>query len=252
MAISKRLRFEILRRDNHTCQYCGESAPNVTLHVDHVKPKALGGTDGPENLVTACKDCNAGKSSTILGSEHAQEIAKRNVDWEVKAQRLADQIRGTLERDNLYLLDFEREWQEYADTEGVNAVWPAGYQASVLKWAGMGYPLEALEHAIGTAYGARRVNDEDRFTYLAGVVWKQIKEAMVQLEDVDEVQLYTEDENIQAWQQGYASAESRISENFHIYTARVNPLSFVVDKLSSNAIESMRWIPDGQDSKHQA
>lgn len=250
MAISKRLRFEVLRRDNHTCQYCGESAPNVTLHVDHVKPKALGGTDGPENLVTACKDCNTGKASTILGSEHAQEIAKRNVDWEVKAQRLAAQIRGTFERDALYLQDFEAEWEEYARCAGEPAVWPAGYQASIYKWAGMGYPQEALETAIGSAYGAKKVHPEDRFTYLAGIVWRQIKEAMVELEEVDEVQLYTEDDNIQAWQQGYASAESVFSENFHVYMARINPLSFVVDKLSSKAIESMRWIPDGQDSKH--
>lgn len=250
MAVSKRLRFEILRRDNHTCQYCGEKAPDVVLHVDHVKPKALGGTDGPDNLVTACKDCNSGKASTILASDHAQEIAKRNVDWEVNAQRLAAQIRGTLERDSMYLLDFEREWQECAESQNSNAVWPAGYQASVMKWAGMGYPMEALEHAIGTAYGARKVNDEDRFTYLAGVIWKQIKEAMVQLEEVDEVELYTESDNILAWQKGYGSGQKYIFENFYKYEARVNPLSSVVDRRTTDAIESMRWIPDGQDSKH--
>lgn len=36
MAVSKRTRFEVLRRDGHICQYCGEKAPDVTLHVDHV------------------------------------------------------------------------------------------------------------------------------------------------------------------------------------------------------------------------
>lgn len=250
MAVSKRLRFEILRRDNHTCQYCGEKAPDAVLHVDHVKPKTLGGADGPDNLVTACKDCNSGKASTILASDHAQEIAKRNIDWEVKAQRLAAQIRGTLERDSMYLIDFEREWQEYADSENVYAVWPAGYQASVMKWAGMGYPMEALENAIGTAYGARRISDEDRFTYLAGVVWKQIKEAIVQLEEVEEVELYTENDNISAWQKGYASGEKRTLENFHHIAASINPVHFVVDNITSPVIESMRWIPDGQDSKH--
>ena len=29
MAVSKRLRYEILRRDNHTCRYCGASAPDA-------------------------------------------------------------------------------------------------------------------------------------------------------------------------------------------------------------------------------
>ena len=31
MAVSKRLRFEILRRDNHACRYCGQMAPDVKL-----------------------------------------------------------------------------------------------------------------------------------------------------------------------------------------------------------------------------
>ena len=41
MAVSKRLRYEILRRDNHTCRYCGESAPDVKLTIDHVVPVSL-------------------------------------------------------------------------------------------------------------------------------------------------------------------------------------------------------------------
>ena len=58
MPLTKRIRFEILKRDNHTCRYCGASAPEATLTVDHVLPLALGGTDQPNNLVAACKDCN--------------------------------------------------------------------------------------------------------------------------------------------------------------------------------------------------
>lgn len=41
MSVSKRLRFEVLRRDNHTCRYCGSSAPEVKLTIDHVVPVAL-------------------------------------------------------------------------------------------------------------------------------------------------------------------------------------------------------------------
>lgn len=68
MAVSKRLRFEILRRDNHTCRYCGASAPATPLRVDHVVPAALGGSDHPSNLVTSCEPCNSGKTSTIVGT----------------------------------------------------------------------------------------------------------------------------------------------------------------------------------------
>lgn len=67
MPVSKRLRYEILRRDSYTCRYCGASAPGTLLRVDHVTPVALGGTDQPSNLVASCEPCNSGKSSTIEG-----------------------------------------------------------------------------------------------------------------------------------------------------------------------------------------
>ena len=40
MAVSKRLRYEVLRRDNHTCRYCGAQAPDVKLTVDNMAPYA--------------------------------------------------------------------------------------------------------------------------------------------------------------------------------------------------------------------
>ena len=59
---SARLRFLILERDAFTCRYCGRKAPDVELHVDHAIALADGGTDTADNLVTACRDCNLGKS----------------------------------------------------------------------------------------------------------------------------------------------------------------------------------------------
>ena len=65
MAVSKRLRYEVLRRDGHKCRYCGHTASDTELAVDHVIPKSLGGPDHPSNLVTSCVDCNLGKATTI-------------------------------------------------------------------------------------------------------------------------------------------------------------------------------------------
>jgi len=59
--ISPRLRFEILKRDNFTCQYCGRKAPEVELEVDHIEPYSKTKDNSPENLITACKECNRGK-----------------------------------------------------------------------------------------------------------------------------------------------------------------------------------------------
>lgn len=66
-AIPKRLRFEIYKRDKFTCVYCGRSVPEVTLTLDHVEAHARGGSNDATNLVTACTDCNAGKSDVPLG-----------------------------------------------------------------------------------------------------------------------------------------------------------------------------------------
>lgn len=61
------LRFEILKRDRFTCRYCGTSRRDgAVLQVDHVTPKAAGGTDHPSNLTTSCRDCNAGKAARKL------------------------------------------------------------------------------------------------------------------------------------------------------------------------------------------
>jgi 5-methylcytosine-specific restriction endonuclease McrA len=56
-------RREILRRDNHTCQYCG-SGKHLTL--DHVQPRSKGGAHTWDNVVTACEPCNTRKGDRTL------------------------------------------------------------------------------------------------------------------------------------------------------------------------------------------
>lgn len=63
-----RIRFVVLQRDNFTCQYCGRSAPEVILNVDHIYPSSLGGKTIIENLITSCRECNVGKSNVPLDS----------------------------------------------------------------------------------------------------------------------------------------------------------------------------------------
>jgi HNH endonuclease len=94
LAISKRLRYEILQRDNYTCRYCGAFAPVVVLNVDHVVPRKLGGSDLPGNLVTACEDCNSGKSAMMPPPGLLAEI-------EVIAQEWARAEHGTPNEDDL-------------------------------------------------------------------------------------------------------------------------------------------------------
>ena len=54
-------RKNILKRDNHTCQYCGVCS--VPMTIDHVISRKKGGEDTWENLVAACVPCNTRKGN---------------------------------------------------------------------------------------------------------------------------------------------------------------------------------------------
>jgi len=81
VAVSKRLRYEVLRRDNYACRYCGAFAPVVVLEIDHVTPRKHGGRDTAENLVTACQDCNRGKSAILPEDWLTAEIEQAARQW---------------------------------------------------------------------------------------------------------------------------------------------------------------------------
>ena len=87
-------RFEVFKRDNFKCQYCGKSAPEVTLQIDHIKPVSKGGTNTIMNLITACVDCNYGKGAKQLDDNSTIEKQKRQLD-ELSDRR--EQMRMMLE-----------------------------------------------------------------------------------------------------------------------------------------------------------
>lgn len=61
--ISPLVRMQILRRDSFKCIYCGATAENDTLEIDHIIPASKGGTNDPGNLAVACRTCNIGKGN---------------------------------------------------------------------------------------------------------------------------------------------------------------------------------------------
>ena len=50
-------RRAVFARDDWCCQYCGDQAENL----DHVVPRSRGGLHAWENVVAACRRCNAKK-----------------------------------------------------------------------------------------------------------------------------------------------------------------------------------------------
>ncbi len=55
-------RRAVLVRDRWTCQYCGDRADGV----DHVRPRSRDGEHRWENVVAACRSCNARKGDRLL------------------------------------------------------------------------------------------------------------------------------------------------------------------------------------------
>ena len=54
-------RKNLLARDDHRCQYCGQFKPTSQLSLDHVVPRSLGGMTSWENIVCSCLGCNSRK-----------------------------------------------------------------------------------------------------------------------------------------------------------------------------------------------
>jgi 5-methylcytosine-specific restriction endonuclease McrA len=55
-------RREVLRRDHHACQYCGNGK---RLTLDHVIPRSKGGLHTWDNVVAACETCNSVKGDRL-------------------------------------------------------------------------------------------------------------------------------------------------------------------------------------------
>ena len=74
--ISDTTRYAVLERAGFKCQCCG-SKPlknnDVVLHIDHVIPHSLGGSDSIDNLQVLCDKCNISKRNKF--------IINHNVNW---------------------------------------------------------------------------------------------------------------------------------------------------------------------------
>lgn len=73
-------RKRIYARDGWACVHCGSMPVQLTL--DHIRPRALGGSNRPTNLVTSCLSCNSSRGVTMLPpADHARlrALARRRL-----------------------------------------------------------------------------------------------------------------------------------------------------------------------------
>jgi hypothetical protein len=169
--ISRRLRFEILRRDNNTCRYC--HATDLPLTIDHVIPVALGGTDEPSNLVAACKDCNAGKTSTSPSAAVVAQATDDALRWSAAMQVAAGLALDEVERVNAYISAIDAAWSRWGCDGAIGR--PGDWARSARHWYAAGLPVALVVDAIELAMSNRQVVHSDVWRYACGIVWKRVE-----------------------------------------------------------------------------
>ncbi|WP_398473697.1 HNH endonuclease [Tardiphaga sp.] len=152
--ISKKIRFEVFKRDSFTCQYCGKKAPDVILNCDHINPVVAGGTSDILNLITACFDCNSGKGGRSLSD---QSVITKQVDQLAELQARREQIEMMIEwREQLAQLDsdvvvrLEERWATLV--EGRTSLTPAGRDSlrKVISRYGVDLTIRAMQESAIT------------------------------------------------------------------------------------------------------
>lgn len=170
--LSKRVRFEVFKRDLFTCQYCGATPPGVVLEVDHIDPVAEGGGDEETNLVTACFDCNRGKAAVAL-----TVVPESLADRAARIAEAEEQLAG--------YRAIMREYEERKDAD-VWEVIEILFNETSTTHARFGsvkrflerLPLESVREAANlTRQNAPYYGMDRRFRYFCGICWRWIKES---------------------------------------------------------------------------
>ena len=123
--ISKKMRFEVFKRDSFKCQYCGKSAPEVILHADHINPVYEGGRNTITNLITSCESCNLGKGKRKLSDKTVVEKQKDQLD-ELNERRIQ--------------LEMMMKWRE-----GLSSIENAKFKYAIEKWKELAHPFSPTE-----------------------------------------------------------------------------------------------------------
>lgn len=218
MAVTKRTRFEVLRRDQHTCQYCGEKAPDVVLQIDHVIPVSLGGDDKPSNLVTACKDCNSGKTSIPPDSPMVQSLSAEAAAYALGMIDKMTRFRADLESLDDYAEEFYGIWDQWTNYHGTYPL-PDDHSMSLYRWMRMGLPMRALHLAIDSAMSKQHVRADGKFTYMAGIIRNMLDERQIDLTVTAETtavmtQGEVHDLRKAWWRNGHDIGESKAVERY--------------------------------------
>lgn len=179
MTVSKRLRFEVIRRDAFKCHYCHRA--DIPLTVDHIIPRALGGPDTAENLVACCSDCNIGKTSINPDEPLVAEVSQQAEAFAQTLARAREAVACDIEREREYVDTVRRLWEDITAFDDAYCLpTPDTWKSSAHYWAQLDVPRTFLEYAFEIAkerYDARRLSARNAFAYASGIIGNRMEEA---------------------------------------------------------------------------
>ncbi len=122
--INTHRRFEVLRRFDFTCAFCGAKPGNERLQVDHLVSQSLGGSDHDNNLAATCDRCNNGKSARVVipiawcedGRDFDGWITwRRWGEWELKwnSDPSEDALEVLVISTGSGMREYESDWEEH-------------------------------------------------------------------------------------------------------------------------------------------
>lgn len=170
-AISVKTRFDIFKRDEFTCQYCGAHPPKVVLHCDHIVAVANGGGNDEDNLITACDRCNLGKGARPLSDipKSLEARAKETAEREEQIRGYSEVMQLKRERIDNDCHDVALMFASAYGRDTIRTEWLNSIKRFVIE-LGVDETIEAMEIAIG-----RGVSEYQCFKYFCGVCWRKIK-----------------------------------------------------------------------------
>lgn len=175
-SISKKLRFEVFKRDNFKCGYCGKTiSENVILEVDHIIPVSKGGENNILNLMTSCFDCNRGKSKNLLSNKN--DLSKNNIERFSKIKEHKEQINAYLK----FILHKEKVLDEICSLaikpmiELGNCDLPTGWKNSVKYFINKIGFVDVYKSSQITL-SKNKVYSNKKFNYFCGICHLKIKQ----------------------------------------------------------------------------
>ena len=178
-SISKSKRFEILKRDGFTCQYCGRKPPVVVLHVDHVVAVINGGQSSDDNLIASCADCNLGKGAKPLDRVSAPinfSVADRQERLE-QLQAYEKFLSEQAQYRESAVDDICGRWAIHEGQDANATHWrlPSELEGAARRFIGM-LPAQEIIEAIQVAFDRYpTANSDYRFKFFCGVCWRKIR-----------------------------------------------------------------------------